>query len=101
MAQKGRAKAIVIDEKDNVATALSEIEADAHLLIEHHGRAEQITIRSSVPPGHKFALCEIAPGEYIVKYGEPIGRAAVRISPGEHVHVHNIKSGAKRAEGEP
>ncbi len=35
---------------------------------------------------------EIAPGEKIIKYGVPIGSAVLRISVGEHVHTHNIKS---------
>ena len=26
------------------------------------------------------------------KYGVPIGRAKVAIEPGQHVHVHNIRS---------
>ena len=42
------------------------------------------SIRSDVPHG--------APGEIIVKYGMPIGVATEAIAPGEHVHVHNIKS---------
>ena len=94
-----KARAIVINEKDNVATALEPIEADTTVSVEYQGRAEQIKLPSAIPAGHKFALCEIGAGEYVVKYGEPIGQAVVRISPGEHVHVHNIKSHGKKVEG--
>ncbi|HVN23339.1 MAG TPA: UxaA family hydrolase [Syntrophorhabdales bacterium] len=93
-----KCKAIIISEKDNVATALESIEAGTTLSIEHQARTERITLPSTVPAGHKFALCEIGAGEYVVKYGEPIGIAVVRILPGEHAHVHNIRSHEKKAE---
>ncbi len=93
-----KTKAIVINDRDNVATALVSIEADASLVIEHQGRRKEITMRSVVPAGHKFALCEINRGEYVVKYGEPIGIALVRIRPGEHAHVHNVRSRSRRDE---
>ncbi|HUJ89737.1 MAG TPA: UxaA family hydrolase [Syntrophorhabdales bacterium] len=97
MARKVRA--IIINEKDNVATALERIEAGATVSVERQGRTEQINLPSTVPTGHKFALCEIGAGEYVVKYGEPIGQAVVRIRPGEHVHVHNIVSHGKKIRG--
>jgi altronate dehydratase small subunit len=99
MARKVRA--IVINEKDNVATALEPLEANAAISIENRGRTEQIIPPAAIPSGHKFALCEINAGEYVIKYGEPIGLAVVRIRPGEHVHVHNIRSRAKGVEGAP
>ena len=94
-----KARAIVINEKDNVATALEQIEKDTTLSVAYRGQSEQITLPSTIPAGHKFALCEISAGEYVVKYGEPIGHAVVRIRPGEHVHVHNIESHGKKAKG--
>ena len=97
MARKTRA--IIINEKDNVATALEPIEADSTVSVEYRGRMEQINLPLTIPAGHKFALCEISAGEYVVKYGEPIGQAVVRIRPGEHVHVHNIKSHGKKMRG--
>ena len=42
--------------------------------------------------GHKYALRSIAAGENVVKYGMPIGRATEPIAPGEHVHVHNVRT---------
>jgi len=39
--------------------------------------------------GHKYALRDIAIGQAIIKYGEPIGRAKVAIAEGQHVHIHN------------
>ena len=94
-----KARAIIIHEKDNVATALEPIDKDTTVSVEYRGQTEQITLPSTIPAGHKFALCEISAGEYVVKYGEPIGQALVRIRPGEHVHVHNIESHGKKARG--
>lgn len=42
--------------------------------------------------GHKIALCDIADGQDIIKYGYPIGHAVTDIKKGEHVHTHNIKT---------
>ena len=42
--------------------------------------------------GHKYALCDIKEGENVIKYGNPIGHAAVDIKKGEHVHTHNMKT---------
>ncbi|MBE7100929.1 MAG: altronate dehydratase [Clostridiales bacterium] len=63
---------VIINKKDNVAVTL-------------HGKGD-------IPAGHKFALKEIAKGEYVIKYGEIIGRATQDIACGEWVHTHNVKS---------
>lgn len=63
---------IRIHEKDNVAVTL-----DGH---------------GSIPAGHKLALQPIAAGEYVIKYGQIIGRATQDIAAGEWVHTHNVAS---------
>ena len=42
--------------------------------------------------GHKYALKDIAAGENIIKYGNPIGHATQEIHKGDHVHSHNVKT---------
>ena len=42
--------------------------------------------------GHKYSRCAIAKGEFVIKYGNPIGHATEDIAPGEHVHTHNMKT---------
>ena len=42
--------------------------------------------------GHKYALRDIACGDTIVKYGNPIGHATCNITKGDHVHSHNMKT---------
>ncbi len=81
---------------DNVATLLRSAGASSTLTIRDMGSGERretaITVASDIPAGHKVSLCEIAPGEDVIKYGFPIGRADAAIAAGAHVHVHNVKS---------
>ena len=86
------AQAIVINEKDNVATALKGLSAGTEVSVEFQGRIEKITLLSDIPTGHKFALKDMGQGEAVIKYGEPIGQSTARITRGEHVHVHNVVS---------
>ena len=86
-------KALKINPKDNVATALGEISkgAEADVLSEV-GSLDRVKALDRIPIAHKIALNEIAVGENIIKYGESIGAATRDIHPGEHVHVVNVKS---------
>jgi 3D (Asp-Asp-Asp) domain-containing protein len=53
---------------------------------------EELTTRDPIPFAHKVAIRAIAKDAQVFKYGVPIGRAKVAIEPGQHVHVHNIRS---------
>jgi len=87
-----RARVIVINEKDNVATALESLRRGAEVAIEIQDNVEKITLVSDVPLGHKFALRDLKKGDAVIKYGEPIGQSLSKIARGEHVHVHNVIS---------
>ncbi len=63
---------VVINKKDNVGVCLDGNE--------------------KVPAGHKYALRDITQGEYVIKYGEIIGKATQDIRKGDWVHTHNVKS---------
>lgn len=65
-------KKIIIDKADNIAVYLEESD--------------------NIPKGHKEALRDIKKGEYIIKYGEVIGRATEDIKKGDWVHSHNLRS---------
>ena len=55
-----------------------------------------------IPAGHKFALRDIAEGEDIIKYGNPIGHATRLIRKGELVDHKNIVTNLdKRPTPEP
>jgi altronate dehydratase small subunit len=94
-----KSKAIVINDKDNVATAIAPMKAGAPVSLEIQGRAEKVKLLSDIPMGHKFALRDIEQGADVVKYGEPIGKTTARIPKGAHVHVHNVVSHRGRKEG--
>ena len=49
-------------------------------------------VEVNLADGHKYALRDIAQGENIIKYGNPIGHATCDIKAGEHVHTHNVKT---------
>lgn len=87
-----KARVIVINDKDNVATALESLRQGAEVAVEIQDDMEKITLVSDIPPGHKFALKDIHKGDSVIKYGEPIGQSLAKIARGEHVHVHNVIS---------
>jgi len=82
--------AIVINSKDNVATAVRDLNKDTIVKVEVSGKILEIKLRDQIKLGHKFAIKRIGKGEYVIKYGEPIGRALCDIEIGEHVHIHNV-----------
>jgi altronate dehydratase small subunit len=83
--------AIVVDKKDNVATALRQLEQGDSIRVEIDDYAVNVALSQTIPFGHKFALKDIEPGEPIIKYGEVIGLATRKIMKGEHTHVHNVE----------
>ncbi|MCR5346695.1 MAG: UxaA family hydrolase [Fretibacterium sp.] len=81
----------MISPKDNVATALDELQPGSVRLL---GEAASLQSEAAVkiPRGHKLALRDIADGEKIIKYEVVIGQATTDIRAGEWVHLHNIRS---------
>lgn len=90
-------QAIVIDPKDSVAVALTELKAGDSCTVRVGDDARSVEIREKIPFGHKFAIHGIANGADVLKYGEVIGMATADVQPGEWVHVHNLVS--KRGKG--
>lgn len=83
--------ALVVDAKDNVATALNDLSKGDSIAVEIEDSAVEIQLGQPIPFGHKFALKKIETGEPVIKYGEVIGLATAGIAAGEHVHVHNVE----------
>ena len=86
--------ALVISDRDNVATALQPLEDGRVLDI----GGVSVTVREVIPSGHKVALRTIAVGEPVIKYGSPIGLATAEIPAGAHVHTHNVASTRGRGD---
>ncbi|MCD6303208.1 MAG: UxaA family hydrolase [Anaerolineae bacterium] len=91
-------KAILIDTRDNVATAFQDLKQGETITVALEGRETSVMLRQDIPFGHKVALSSIAVHEPVIKYGEVIGLATQPIEPGQHVHVHNMESQKGRGD---
>ncbi len=87
----GGKKALVIDQKDNVAVALTDLDSgDGCLVIEEGGRQYVITVLDTIPFGHKFALNHMNKEDPVYKYGEAIGVLTKPTARGGWIHSHNM-----------
>lgn len=82
------AELLRITERDNVAVALTPLEAGRTVVLD----GLSLVLPKAIPAGHKVALEAIPVGGQVVKYGFPIGSATAPIAAGDHVHVHNIRT---------
>ncbi|MCU0245849.1 MAG: altronate dehydratase family protein [Bryobacter sp.] len=78
--------AIRLHPSDNVAVARVPIDAGREL---RFGDLRIVT-QAPIPAGHKVALAPIPAGANVERYGQVIGRTSCAVSPGEHVHTHNL-----------
>ena len=81
---------IVMNQKDNVAIALREMQEGENIEIEQSGKHFSLKVQTATPLGHKLAIRDITLGEKIIKYGEIIGISTKNIGVGAHVHNHNM-----------
>ncbi len=84
--------AIMLTERDNVATALRDIAPGEDVVVGVQEHSIRVRVEQSIAFGHKFAVIDIGAGDLVLKYGEVIGRATQQISAGCHAHIHNIES---------
>jgi altronate dehydratase small subunit len=86
-------KAILMNEKDNVATALFSIDKNEKIMIVYNNKiVSKVEALDNMDRYHKIAIKAIEKDEIVYKYGEVIGKATQAIKIGEHVHVNNIES---------
>lgn len=77
-------KLFKINENDNVAVALCDIEK---------GYTENgITALDDIPFAHKILLCDLNKGDAVIKYSNPIGYITENTKKGSHIHEHNLKT---------
>jgi altronate hydrolase len=80
-------RAFILDEEtDNVGIAVEDLRP-GDLIDVGQGR---LGVRATIPAGHKVALVDLAPGDWVFKLGHRIGEATASIEAGEHVHNHNL-----------
>ena len=86
---------VVHDEGDSVGVVVVEgVKAGDQLNGWIMDQDKTISFKSAndIPIGHKLAIKPLKKDDTAVKYGIDIGRVVAPIAPGEHVHVHNLKT---------
>src|SRR5215213_4929173 len=78
--------AIIVNDGDNVAVVKNET-GDGLALVLPDGTP--VVLRAAVPPGHRFATREIPAGEFVRRYGQPIG-TSLGIEKGEWISHDNM-----------
>jgi altronate dehydratase len=82
--------ALVIDGRDNVAVALTDLKAGDRCIVRMEENRAIMTVVEDIPFGHKFALTPINQDESVYKYGEEIGKMKTAVRQGEWIHSHNM-----------
>ncbi|MGD8398234.1 MAG: altronate dehydratase family protein [Anaerolineae bacterium] len=72
---------------DHVAIARQALAAGTGVVL---GTGTALAVKQDVPTGHKIAVLPVAAGAPVRRYGQVIGLATQAITPGEHVHTHNL-----------
>ena len=85
---------LCLNAKDDVLIALRDIAPGTSLSTPNSG---EIVTAVQIPAGHKVAVRQIAAGSPVRRYNQIIGFASRQISPGDHVHVHNLAMAASSA----
>lgn len=86
---------LVHSSKDNVGVVVVEgLTAGTEMLGVNTENDTTLTLaaKHDIPIGHKVALSQLSNGGTVIKYGEDIGRMIADVAPGDHVHVHNMKT---------
>ena len=78
--------AVHLHPDDPIAVATKTIGADQLIL----AKRSDVKASTLIAAGHKVAIRDIAVGESVRKYGQPIGTATQPIAAGHHVHSHNL-----------
>jgi altronate hydrolase len=87
MAGAKQGPTIRLNDDDNVVIARTRLAAGQTI------SEEGVTLTEPIKAGHKIAVCHIAAGEPVRRYGQVIGFASQAIAAGEFVHGHNLAMG--------
>ncbi len=81
--------ALLLNPHDAVAIAKRQIPAGAVVTVGEYS----VAATETVDLGHKMALVTIEVGQPVRRYGQVIGYATEKITPGQWVHRHNMEPG--------
>ena len=73
--------------QDSVVVALKELPQGTKINV----GSTEITLRQTIPAGHKLAIKTLEPDQSVWKFGWPIGLTNCRVEAGDHVHSHNLR----------
>lgn len=88
MIEKTDGRLILLSALDNVFVVRAPIDEGETINLS----GVMVAMTQALSMGHKLARSNISPGDKVIKYGAPIGSATAQIRPGDHVHLHNLKS---------
>ena len=80
--------AIIVNPDDNVAVVKNETEEGLTVILPNQ---KTVTVKHKIPPGHRFASREIAAGDFVRQYGQPIG-TSLGIEAGEWITHDNMSN---------
>ena len=80
--------AIIVNPADNVAVVKTKTEVGLVVVLPNK---HLVTLKSEVPPGHRFSTREILAGDFVLQYGQPIG-TSLGIEKGELVSHNNMSN---------
>ena len=86
-----QASYIRINPADSVVVALRAMKKDEVVEVGNI----VVKLKEDVPAGHKILLKDTPAGKDILKYGYPIGHAAIDLEAGQWVNEHNLKTNLK------
>ncbi len=84
--------ALLMDISDNVVTTIAEIQAGETIVYRKGEEYCELKAANDIPFCHKAALCDIAKGSNVIKYGESLGEVSKDIKAGEWVNETNLFS---------
>lgn len=78
--------AIIVDPRDNVAVVKKETAPGLRVCLPD---GCVVCVSAAVPPGHRFAIRDIPPGEFVLQFGQPIG-TSLGIDQGAQISHDNM-----------
>ena len=86
--------AIVVDPRDNLAVVKRETQPGLEVTLADN---RLVCVSAAIPPGHRFAIRDIAAGDFVLQYGQPIGTSR-GINEGDQITHDNILTKAGNPE---
>ena len=81
-------RVLLLHPQDNCLIACTPLATGTRLRLDRG----EITLSQDVALGHKIARQTLRSGDKVLRLGAVIGSVTREVSPGEHLHLHNLKS---------